>query len=93
MFRSVPDYKLLYPEWDNSANFCGPNRYILGDIGDDFDAWNNIQIYHSLVDECYVLDQPFATTDLNVLLSQLEIIVTKLRSFIDENNVTIEERE
>lgn len=77
------DYKKLYPEWDDSANFCGPNKYVLGDMGDDFDAWNNIQIYHSLVDGYYVLDQPFATTDLRELLSQMEVIVKKLKALVE----------
>lgn len=76
------NYKEKYPEWNSSNEFCGPNRYIVGDVGDNFDAWNNIQIYHSLVDSCYVLDQPFATTDLNVLLEQLEILVNKLKIYM-----------
>ena len=72
------DYKELYPEWDESAKYCGPNRFVVGDEGDDFDAWNNIQVYKSLVDRMYVLDQPFPTTDLNILIKQLKVVLEKL---------------
>ena len=83
------DYKKLYPEWDNSANFCGANRYVVGDEGDDFDAWNNIQVYKSLRDGVYVLDQPFATSDLHVLIKQLEKIIGKLYGYLEERGETI----
>ena len=43
------NYKEKYPEWNSSNEFCGPNRYVVGDVGDNFDAWNNVQIYHNRI--------------------------------------------
>lgn len=78
------DYKKLYPEWDESANYCGANRYVVGDVGDNFDAWNNVQVYYSLRDKVYVLDQPFATPDLNVLVEQIKVLLNKLEEKLDK---------
>ncbi len=74
----MKDYSEMFPEWKPNANYCGANRYVAGDVGDDFDAWNNIQVYYNLAAKCYYLDQDFPTDSIDELIEELKVLLAKL---------------
>lgn len=74
----MTDWKKDFPEWEPTAEFCGPNRYIAGDQGDDFDAWNSVQVYYNMPSGLYYLDQPFATNNPFELSLQLHSLLSRL---------------
>lgn len=60
---------------------CGPNDFIAGDVGDNFDYWNNIQIYYNNEAKVYYLDQVFYPKDLIELEDQIERLLMNLKDY------------
>jgi len=79
--QSKTNWKELYPDWDDSAMNCGPNKYIAGDEGDDFDAWNNLQIYYNREADVFYLDQVFYPDNTEELEIQLAKLLSRLHLY------------
>ena len=75
------DWSDLYPDWDNSAKNCGPNKYIAGDEGEDFDSWDNILIYYNREADVYYLDQIEPNKSSEELEAQLRRALANLEKF------------
>lgn len=67
------------PDWEQkSTKYCGPNLYIAGTHGEDFDSWDEIVIYQNQISGLYFLDQTEPSFSKKELLEQLKILVKKL---------------
>lgn len=75
------DWSEDYPDWDNSAMNCGPNKYIAGDIGPDFDAWDNLKIYYNRAAGVFYLDQDEPAKSILELEEQLMKLLNNLHTY------------
>ena len=80
----MKNWGAIYPDWDNSAMNCGPNKYVAGDEGENFDSWDNILIYYNREAEVYYLDQIEPNKSSFELEEQLTKALERLKEYNDK---------